>query len=138
MGASAHEKLSHSSQHAQPAPDHCHGEQEVLLHDERPQQRPTEVDADQAAFTERAPDFITDRYPAGRTTLGHCSSHHRVSVHPGSRRDSKPQGYGLVGALFNWVAALLNTFPMLFRSTSRMAISPTATSAMISAYSTRP
>lgn len=48
------------------------------------------------------------------------------------------QGYGLVGALFNWVAALLNTLPMLFRRTSRMAMSPTATNAMIRAYSTRP
>jgi hypothetical protein len=36
-------------------------------------------------------------------------------------------GYGFWGALFSWVAALLNTLPMLFRSTSRMAMSPTAT-----------
>ena len=48
------------------------------------------------------------------------------------------QGYGLVGALLSSVAALLNTLPMLFRSTSRMAMSPTATSAMIRAYSTKP
>src|SRR4029079_3778366 len=48
------------------------------------------------------------------------------------------QGYGFAGALFSWVAALLNTLPMLFRSTSRMAMRPTATRAMIRAYSTRP
>ena len=44
----------------------------------------------------------------------------------------------MAGALFSCVAALLNTLPMLLRSTSRMAISPTATSAMMRAYSTRP
>src|SRR5689334_24894147 len=55
-----------------------------------------------------------------------------------ARAPGLPYGYGLVGALFSCVAALLNTLPMLFRNTSRMAISPTATSAMIKAYSTRP
>ena len=47
-------------------------------------------------------------------------------------------GGGLVGALLSCVAALLNTLPMLLRSTSRIAIKPTATSAMIRAYSTSP
>jgi hypothetical protein len=40
--------------------------------------------------------------------------------------------------MLGWVAALLNTSPMLFLRTSRIAIKPIATRAMIKAYSTSP
>ena len=52
------------SERTPPVAEHRQSDQEILLHDERPQQDPAMVDFDQALVTERAPDFLTDRNTA--------------------------------------------------------------------------
>lgn len=60
-----------SSQETPPAPNYRHGEQEILLHDDRPQERPAKVHLDEPGVTERTPDLILDGDAAGRTLFGH-------------------------------------------------------------------
>ena len=59
------------SQETQPAPNYCHGEQEILFHDDGPEEDATEVDLDEAGVTQRTPDLIGHSDAAGRTFLGH-------------------------------------------------------------------
>src|SRR4051794_26215524 len=76
--------------------------------------------------------------PEGRSPIPHNAGPGKSSEIPGPRigltaravsAESRPTrvsasresyGYGFDGALLSWVAALLNTLPMLFRSTSKM------------------
>ena len=59
------------SQEAQSSSNDRHGEQEILLHDDRPEEDTTKVDLDETGVTKRAPDLIGNGDAAGRTMLGH-------------------------------------------------------------------
>ena len=59
------------SQETQSSSNYRHGEQKILLHDDRPEEDTTKVDLDEAGVTQRAPDLIGNGDPAGRTMLGH-------------------------------------------------------------------
>src|SRR5437016_3476144 len=76
-----------------PEPEHRHGNHEILLDHERPQQGPAMVDFDQAGVTERAAHLIADSDTARRTVLRHWNSRHCSSGVLGGSGSETPSSY---------------------------------------------
>jgi hypothetical protein len=82
------------SQEAQSSSNYRHGEQEILLHDDRPKEDAPKVDLDEAGVTQRAPDLIGNGDTARRTMLGHSKPSWQPSL--ANRTDDRKGSGGQV------------------------------------------